>query len=108
MSHAELAQRVFSAAHLGQFKLRSGTVSSEYFDKYQFESDHPPERHLSGHGALIPPETDYLAGLEMGGIAIATVLSQLSGVPAYSFARAPSNTVPLSLLKGLTILASSC
>ena len=83
MSHAELAQRVFSAAHLtGQFKLRSGTVSSEYFDKYQFESDPILLKDIcQAMVPLIPPETDYLAGLEMGGIAIATVLSQLSGVP---------------------------
>lgn len=31
--------------------------------------------------SLVPDDTDYLAGLEMGGIAIATVLSQVTGIP---------------------------
>ena len=35
-----LARRIFDTAHLtGQFRLRSGVVSNEYFDKYLFEAD---------------------------------------------------------------------
>ena len=82
-SKATLAQRVFNAAHLtGEFTLRSGIVSHEYFDKYQFESDPVLLRDICREMVpLIPDDTDFLAGLEMGGIAIATVLSQLSGIP---------------------------
>ena len=37
---ADLARRVYAASHLtGTFVLRSGATSSEYFDKYRFESD---------------------------------------------------------------------
>src|SRR5215218_3390424 len=37
---ADLARRVYLASHLtGTFVLRSGATSSEYFDKYRFESD---------------------------------------------------------------------
>ena len=35
----ELAQKVMEVAHLrGEFLLRSGKTSPQYFDKYQFES----------------------------------------------------------------------
>jgi orotate phosphoribosyltransferase len=35
-----LALRIYERAHLtGSFALRSGATSSEYFDKYLFESD---------------------------------------------------------------------
>jgi orotate phosphoribosyltransferase len=66
----------------GEFRLRSGAVSSEYFDKYRFESD--PE--LLGAVAkelvrLLPPDTQAVAGLELGGVP-ATAISQQSGIPA--------------------------
>ena len=31
---------------------------------------------------LLPPDADALAGLELGGIPLVTILSQLSGLPA--------------------------
>ena len=35
MSQTNLARRIYQAAHLtGEFTLRSGIVSQEYFDKY--------------------------------------------------------------------------
>lgn len=83
MTHAELAKAIYEVAHLtGEFKLRSGQVSHEYFDKYRFEAK--PEllreiaRQLAPH---IPPGTQALAGLEMGGIPIATALSLETGLP---------------------------
>jgi orotate phosphoribosyltransferase len=82
---ASLAHRIYARAHLtGEFRLRSGKVSSEYFDKYLFESD-PELLHAVGQ-ALVErlPEgvVDALAGLELGGVPLATMASQLSGVPA--------------------------
>ena len=78
-----LARRIFDTAHLsGQFRLRSGVVSDEYFDKYLFEADPILLREIAAAMCpLIPPDVDALAGLEMGGIPIATVLSQLTGLP---------------------------
>ena len=36
----ELAREIYRSAHLtGEFTLRSGAVSTEYFDKYRFEGD---------------------------------------------------------------------
>ena len=84
MSRADLARRVYQTAHLtGEFVLRSGMVSNEYFDKYLFEAE---PRLLSDLAdelmRLIPPGTEVLAGLELGGIPIVTMLSQRTGLPA--------------------------
>lgn len=66
----------------GTFKLRSGIVSNEYFDKYQFESD--PEllfEIATKLNEMLPADTEVLAGLEVGGIPIATMIAHLSKVP---------------------------
>jgi orotate phosphoribosyltransferase len=66
----------------GEFTLRSGAVSHEYFDKYGFESDPRLLREVAeALVALIPPDVDALAGLELGGVPLATVCSQVSGLP---------------------------
>jgi orotate phosphoribosyltransferase len=80
----DLATRVLAASRLtGEFRLRSGATSTHYFDKYRFESDPALLREIcEGLAPLIPPDTDALAGLELGGVPIATVLAQLTGIPA--------------------------
>src|SRR2546421_10772554 len=80
----ELARRIHLAAHLtGTFTLRSGAVSHEYFDKYRFESDPSLLRAIAEAAAvLVPGGMDALAGLELGGVPLATVLSQGTGLPA--------------------------
>ncbi|WP_435770251.1 orotate phosphoribosyltransferase [Nocardioides sp. SYSU DS0651] len=66
----------------GEFTLRSGQVSSEYFDKYLFEADPQLLARVAREVAqLLPTEKDLLGGLEMGGIPIATAVSQLIGMP---------------------------
>jgi orotate phosphoribosyltransferase len=84
ISHFELARRVFESCHLtGDFLLRSGIRSTEYFDKYKLESN--PEilfQIAYKLKNLIPPETEILAGLEMGGIPVVTALSLITGLPA--------------------------
>ena len=79
-----LAARIGAVARLrGEFILRSGAVASEYFDKYQFESDPRLLAEIADAlVALLPPETELLAGLEMGGIPVATALSLRTGIPA--------------------------
>ncbi len=78
-----LAARIFAVAHLtGTFTLRSGAVSNEYFDKYLFESDPPLLREIAEALApLVPPGTEALAGLELGGVPLAVMLSQVTGLP---------------------------
>ena len=80
----DLARRVYRAAHLtGTFVLRSGATSDEYFDKYRFESDPRLLRQVAeAMAGLLPEGADGLAGLELGGVPLATVLSQLTGLPA--------------------------
>jgi orotate phosphoribosyltransferase len=80
----ELARTIYERTHLtGEFRLRSGAVSHEYFDKYLFESD-PLLLRTIGEALLplVPSGTDALAGLELGGVPLATMLSQLTGLPA--------------------------
>jgi hypothetical protein len=61
MTHQELAQQIFNIAHLkGDFLLRSGQRSTEYFDKYRFESDPKILQEIAKQMVkLIPPGTEY-------------------------------------------------
>jgi orotate phosphoribosyltransferase len=77
-----LARRVYETCYLtGSFRLRSGQVSDEYFDKYLFEAQPGLLREVAEAMVALLPECDVLAGMEMGGIPIATVMSQLTGLP---------------------------
>lgn len=78
-----LGKQIVERATLrGEFTLRSGAVSNIYFDKYLFEADPLMLRAIaSGLQPLIPSDAEALAGLEMGGIPVATMLSQQSGLP---------------------------
>ena len=80
---SDLAKRIYDTAHItGEFTLRSGAKSNEYFDKYLFEADPKLLRDIAeALVPLVPPGIDALAGLEMGGIPIATMLSQFTGLP---------------------------
>jgi orotate phosphoribosyltransferase len=84
LDRGQLARVIHRRAHLtGNFVLRSGVTSTEYFDKYLFESDPDLLREIAEALApLVPTEIDALAGLELGGIPIATMLSQRTGLPA--------------------------
>lgn len=79
----DLAARVVKRALLrGTFTLRSGAVSNVYFDKYRFESDPLLLAEITrSMAARLPPGADMLAGLEMGGIPVATMLGQQTGLP---------------------------
>jgi len=79
-----LAQRIREKSKLsGEFTLRSGAVSDTYFDKYLFESDPILLKEIAlGMADMIPRDTEILAGLEMGGIPVVTVLSQVTALPA--------------------------
>ena len=81
---ASLAKDIFDLAYVtGRFRLRSGVIAFEYFDKYRFEADPRVLRQIAERMAEFVPEgTEALAGLEMGGIPIATMLSQVTGLPA--------------------------
>ncbi|MFN8634702.1 MAG: orotate phosphoribosyltransferase [Chloroflexota bacterium] len=83
MDRQALARRIKEVAYLtGQFTLRSGATSTFYWDKYRFESDPTILKPIaSALAAILPAGWDKLAGLEMGGIPLATALSLETGKP---------------------------
>ena len=83
MELAELGRRIYATAHLtGEFVLRSGQTTSEYFDKYRFEADPVLlDAVAEAMVPLVPADTEVLAGLEMGGIPVVTALGRHTGLP---------------------------
>lgn len=105
MTYQETAIKIYKTAHItGEFKLRSGQISNEYFDKFLFEAD--PE--LLGEIAqimksLIPSDTEVLAGLEMGGIPVVTALSLASGIKAAFVRKKAKEYATCKLAEGVDI-----
>ena len=91
MGVTELAARVFAASHLtGTFILRSGRKADHYFDKYRFESDPALLADIvAAMAPLVPPDVDGLAGLELGGVPLATMLSSVTGLPVFFVRKEP-------------------
>jgi orotate phosphoribosyltransferase len=81
---SELGNRIYQRARLtGEFRLRSGATSNEYFDKYLFESDPRLLREIAeALVGLLPARVEMLAGLELGGVPLSVLASQESGLPA--------------------------
>lgn len=101
----ELARKLYEISHLtGTFRLRSGTTSHEYFDKYRFESQPELLREIARQMVpLIPAGTEVLAGLEMGGIPIATALSLQTGLPCVFVRKSAKDYGTCQLAEGLDI-----
>ena len=99
MDKSELARRVVEVAlRRGEFKLRSGQTSNVYFDKYQFEANPVLLREIARQLApLVPKDTEVLAGLELGGVPIATALSFETGLPT-AFVRKERKTYGTCLI----------
>ena len=54
LTRQDLAQQIVRVSHItGEFRLRSGQVSSHYFDTYQFEADPTLLRHKRRDGPAI-------------------------------------------------------
>ncbi len=105
LSKQELAQNIYSIAHLtGNFLLRSGKTSHEYFDKYRFEAQPHLLKEIARQMApMIPKDTEILAGLEMGGIPIATALSLESGIPVCFVRKEAKKYGTCQLAEGIAI-----
>lgn len=97
-----LAADIHRTSHLtGEFVLRSGAVSHHYFDKYLFEGDpNLLRRIVEALAPLVPDGIDALAGLETGGIPIATLLSQVTGLPTLFVRKAAKEYGTLKLAEG--------
>jgi orotate phosphoribosyltransferase len=105
MTIYELCKKIYEVSHLeGTFKLRSGQVSKEYFDKYLFESQPLILREIAKQLAKRLPEgTEVLAGLEMGGIPIATALSIETGIPVVFVRKLSKEYGTCKLAEGIDI-----
>ncbi len=103
---SSLATRIRHCAKLtGSFTLRSGQVSDTYFDKYQFESQPALLRDIAQELArLVPTGTEVLAGLEMGGIPIVTMLSQVTGLPAAFVRKQPKDYGTCRYAEGASLI----
>jgi len=105
MDRKELASAIARVSRLeGQFLLRSGAQSTTYFDKYRFESDPTLLREITAHLApLLPPGLDALAGLELGGVPLATALSIYTGIPALFVRKRAKDYGTCQLAEGGTV-----
>lgn len=82
--------------------LRSGQRASFYFDKYLFESDPVLLAAVAEHLVeLVPRDTEVLAGLELGGVPIATALSLVTGLPAIFVRKEPKTYGTAKLAEGV-------
>jgi orotate phosphoribosyltransferase len=82
-NEADIATRIRRIAHLtGEFHLRSGHTATQFLDEYRFESDPALLGAIADALApLVPPETEVLGGLELGGVPVATALALRTGLP---------------------------
>lgn len=105
MGKSALAKAIYETAHLtGEFKLRSGQVSNQYFDKYLFESNPALLNQIAEQlSKLIPEGIEVLAGLEMGGIPIATALSLKTGIPVVFVRKKAKEYGTCKLAEGMNI-----
>ncbi len=81
-----LGERISEIAYLkGSFRLRSGRTASHYFDKFALYSDPDLLAEIAKEMvALIPAETEVLAGPALGGVPLVTAVSLASRLPAVS------------------------
>jgi len=80
---SDLARRIREVCYLeGNFTLSSGKKSNYYLDKYLFTTQpYLLEKIIKKMVPLISPETDKLAGTELGAIPIVTALSLQTKIP---------------------------
>lgn len=99
---AELARDVVGAAYLrGDFILSSGARSHYYFDKYLFETKPSILRRLASFLAdMVPPETDRIAGPELGAVSLATAVSLEIGLPFVIVKKEPKSYGTARLVEG--------
>ena len=90
----ELGRDLINAAFLrGDFLLASGSRTSYFFDKFLFETKPGILRRIASFLAeMVPPETDRLAGPELGAVPIVTALSLETGLPFVIVKKASSRT----------------
>ncbi len=83
MDKKALAKRLMEVAYNeGDFTLRSGRRSHYLIDKYGFETRPELLREIARElAAMLPEDTQRLAGVELGGVPLVTALSLETGLP---------------------------
>ncbi len=102
MTKTELAKQIRETSYLtGEFKLRSGSISNFYWDKYRFESNPTLLTAIAEEMVKrLPPSCDGLAGLELGGIPLATALSLQTGIPCFYVRKEAKTYGTCNLIEG--------
>ncbi len=105
MNKTELGKEILAKSYLrGRFLLRSGDYSDEYFDKYRFESEPYLLRSIAEHlSGLLPTDFDLFAGLEMGGIPLATALSLHTNKPVVFVRKTAKSYGTCKIAEGLDL-----
>ncbi len=105
MDKKELAHKIYSVSHItGTFKLRSGQISDQYFDKYLFEARPDLLSEIADKMAkLIPAGTEVIAGLELGGVPVAAAISLKTGLPAAYVRKVAKNYGTCKLAEGAEV-----
>ena len=102
LTRAQFARGIKAVSYLsGEFRLRSGQTSSVYWDKYRFESDPVLLGAIIDElEKLLPQDFDKLAGLELGGIPLATGLPLRIGKPSLYVRKQPKTYGTCNLVEG--------
>lgn len=102
MTRTELARTIYERAHLtGSFVLRSGAVADRYFDKFLLAADPRVLREIcEAMAPLVPAGADALAGIQLGGVPLAAVLSQVTSLPTRYVRLAPKAYATRRLAEG--------
>jgi orotate phosphoribosyltransferase len=105
MEKSELAKRIYAVSNqTGFYTLGAGRTQKEHFDKYLFESDPLLLTEIAQKlSEMIPQDAEILAGLELGGIPIATALSLETGLPLAFIRRVSRDLGPKNLAEGADV-----
>lgn len=105
MDKQELAHKIYAVSHItGTFKLRSGQISDQYFDKYLFEARPDLLSEIADKmSKLIPAGTEVIAGLELGGVPVAAAISLKTGLPAAYVRKVAKNYGTCKLAEGAEV-----
>lgn len=109
VQHADLAKAIAAVCHRrGRFTLRSGQESSYYWDKYRFESD-PALLRAVARALLsrLPQDIDVFAGLELGGVPIATAIGLESSRPIAFVRKARKTYGTCNIVEGAEVKGKS-
>ncbi len=85
-----VARLAGTACVTGPFALADGQLLGTYFDEYRLAAN-PRLLHdvAASMAALVPPDAQVLAGIELGGVPIVVALSAATGLPAAFLRRLP-------------------